>query len=75
METLGYALNLRTQALCTCTHTWACVHTLGNYERQVFCIKIKVWNESYIVWKPFQTPNFLNIKSHTWYIFKTYRKF
>ena len=28
------------------------------YEKQVFCIKAKVWNESHIVWEPFQTPIF-----------------
>ena len=37
-----HALDLRTQALCMRTHTWACVHMLENSERQVFCIKIKV---------------------------------
>ena len=23
-----------------------------------FYIKVKVWNESHIIWEPFQTPNF-----------------
>ena len=29
-----------------------------SYKRQVFCIKAEVWNESHIVWEPFQTPIF-----------------
>ena len=48
-------------------HTHVCVRrhelaytarVLESYERQVFCIKAEVWNESHIIWEPFQTPIF-----------------
>ena len=34
------------------------IRVLETYERQIFCINVEVWNESYIVWEPFQTPIF-----------------
>ena len=42
---------------CICRHGAAYIaRVLESYERKVFCIKVEVWNESHIVWKPFQTP-------------------
>ena len=34
------------------------IRVLESYERQIFYIKSEVSNESYIIWKPFQTPIF-----------------
>ena len=72
METLGHAYAymrmcmhaqaLRAHASYTRTHTRACMHMLGsrNYERKVFfAFKTWFWNESHIIWEPFQNPIFL----------------
>ena len=34
------------------------VRVSKTYGRQVFYIIVKVWNESHIIWEPFQTPIF-----------------
>ena len=55
-------------------HTCVCVHKLDILVRthgsaytarvledmkdKFFCTKAEVWNESHIVWEPYQTPNF-----------------
>ena len=51
-------------------HERACGNHLG---AKFSAIMAEVWNESHIVWEPFQTSVFSTIKSLTWYIFKTHR--
>ena len=50
-----------------CKYSEPCIHrhrstyiarVLETYERQVFYINVKVWNDSHIVWEPFQTSIF-----------------
>ena len=86
-ETLGHAyadtrmlaLNLRMYVACfmhayahTGMHTHARISE--TMKDKFLCNKAEVWSESHIVWEPFQTPNFFNIKSNTWYLFKTHIK-
>ena len=55
-----------------CTRKHKLAHTCRVSETmkdKFFALKTKVWNESHIVWEPFQTPIF-TIDSHTWYLFK-----
>ena len=39
------------------------IRVLETYEMQVFYIIVEVWNESHIVWEPFQTPIFSQYKA------------
>ena len=55
-------------ALSLCTQLGFQKHKKGKFS----AIMAKVWNESHIVWEPFQTP-FSTIKNLTRYIFKTHR--
>ena len=51
-------------------HERACGNHLG---AKFSAIMVEVWNESHIVWKPFQTSVFFTIKVLHLYIFKTHR--
>ena len=42
--------------VCVCRHGPTHAARVSKaYERQVFCINVEVWNESHIIWEPFQT--------------------